>query len=92
MWLYYLNVGLTYCTIGFASAFFVYFVLRKTTLGNFWGALAVGFVGSFLGGILNYVFGDVIERLSDFNSVNVFAALFVSLVLVWLLHRVSSRE
>ena len=92
MWLYYLNVGLTYCTIGFATAVFFYFILRKTILGNFIGALVVGLIGSFLGGLLNYVFLDIIRFLSDFNSVNVFAALFVSLLLIWLLHRVSPHK
>ena len=90
--MYYINVGLTYCTIGFAAAVFFYFVLRKAILGNFLGALIVGFIGSFFGGLLNYVFVDAIRILSDFNSVNIFAALFVSLLLIWIFHRVSPHK
>lgn len=52
MLFYYFNVGLTYVAIGLACAVFYVFILRKTVLGRFWGALIVGLVGSFLGGIL----------------------------------------
>ena len=90
MWLYYLNVGLTYFTIAFAAAVFYYFVLRKPALGKFWGALVVAIIGSFLGGLADYLFRDVIALLSDFNSVNIFSALAVSLLFVWILTKVSS--
>jgi hypothetical protein len=51
MWFFYFNVGLTYLTIGVAAAVFFYFVLKKPVLGKFWGALIVGLIGSFLGGL-----------------------------------------
>ena len=92
MWLYYLNVGFTYFTIGFAVAVFSYFILRKPVLGKFWGALVVALIGSFLGDLVDYIFNDIISLLSDFNSVNVFAALAVSLLLVWVLSKVSSAR
>ena len=50
MLFYYFNVGLTYFVIGFATAVFYAFMLRKPLLGKFWGALIVGLIGSFLGG------------------------------------------
>ena len=70
MWYYYFNVGLTYLTIGFASAVFFYFILKKPALGKFWGALLVGLIGSFLGGVIEYLLDDVFRYLSDFNSLN----------------------
>ena len=42
MLFYYFNVGLTYFAIGFATAVFYAFILRKPLLGKFWGALIVG--------------------------------------------------
>lgn len=90
MWLYYLNVGLTYLTVGFAAAVFFYFVLKKPILGNFWGALVVGLVGSFLGGLIDYLFNNIIKLLADFNSVNIFSAVTVSMLMIWVLSRVSS--
>ena len=92
MWYYYFNVGLTYFTIGFASAVFFSYVLKKPLLGKFWGALLVGLIGSFLGGVTEYLLEDVIRYLSDFNSVNVFAALSGSLLLVWILSKVSPKK
>ena len=76
MWFFYFNVGLTYLTIGVAAAVFFYFVLKKPVLGKFWGAIIVGLIGSFLGGLVDQLFGGVIKYLSEFNNgtVNVFAA------------------
>ncbi len=89
MWFYYFNVGLTYLTIGVAAAVFYYFIIRKPMLGKFWGALIVGLVGSFVGGLIDQLFQGVIKYLSDFNSVNVFAALGTSLFMIWLLSKAS---
>ena len=89
MWFFYFNVGLTYLTIGIAAAVFFYFVLKKPVLGRFWGALIVGLVGSFLGGLIDQLFSRTIQYLSDVNSVNVFAALATSLLMIWLLSKAS---
>jgi uncharacterized membrane protein YeaQ/YmgE (transglycosylase-associated protein family) len=90
--LYYFTVGLTYVVIGLACAIFYVFILRKPVLGRFWGALIVGLVGSFLGGLIDQLFAHVIAWLADFNSVNVFASLFTALVLISIFSRVSSPK
>jgi uncharacterized membrane protein YeaQ/YmgE (transglycosylase-associated protein family) len=92
MLFYYFNVGLTYFAIGFATAVFYSFILRKPLLGKFWGALIVGLIGSFLGGLIDYLFADLIELLSDFNSVNVIASLITAVVLVSIFSRVSAQK
>ncbi len=89
MWFYYFNVGLTYVTIGIASAVFFFFVVKKPVLGRFWGAIIVGLIGSFLGGLIDQLFSNLIKFLSDFNSVNVFSALATSLLMIWLLSKAS---
>ncbi len=89
MWFYYFNVGLTYVTIGVASAVFFFFAIKKPVLGKLWGAIIVGLVGSFLGGLIDQIFSKVIQYLSDFNSVNVFSALTTSLLMIWLLSKAS---
>lgn len=89
MWFFYFNVGLTYVTIGAACAVFFFFVLKKPILGRFWGAIIVGLIGSFLGGLIDQLFRGVIKYLADFNSVNVFAALGTSLLMIWLLSKAS---
>jgi uncharacterized membrane protein YeaQ/YmgE (transglycosylase-associated protein family) len=92
MLFYYFNVGLTYVAIGLACAVFYVFILRKPVLGRFWGALIVGLVGSFLGGLIDQLFSRVIAFLADFNSVNVFAAVITSLVLIIIFSKVSSPK
>ena len=90
--LYYFTVGLTYVVIGLACAIYYVFILRKPVLGRFWGALIVGLVGSFLGGLIDQLFTGVIAALADFNSVNVFASLFTALVLIMIFSKVSSPK
>jgi uncharacterized membrane protein YeaQ/YmgE (transglycosylase-associated protein family) len=92
MFFFYLNVGLTYLTIGFACAIFFSFVLKKPLLGRFWGALVVGLIGSFLGGLIDQVFAEEIKFLTDFNSVNVIAAFISAMVMIWILSKVSSPK
>ncbi len=89
MWYFYFNVGLTYVTIGVACAVFFYFVIRKPVLGKFWGAIIVGLIGSFLGGLVDQLFASVIRQLSDFNTVNVFAAVGTAFFMIWLLSKAS---
>jgi hypothetical protein len=88
----YLNVILTYVTIGFAAAIFVYYVRKRPIFGHFWGALVIGLVGSFLGGVIYLKFKDFFEALSHFNDVNVFAAGACSLALIWTLSNLSSPK
>jgi uncharacterized membrane protein YeaQ/YmgE (transglycosylase-associated protein family) len=92
MLFYYFNVGLTYVAIGLACAVFYVFILRKPVLGRFWGALIVGLVGSFLGGLIDQLFANVIKFLADFNSVNVFASVITALVLIIIFSKVSSPK
>ena len=54
---HYLNVGLIYVTVGFACAIYYVFLLKRQILGSFWGALVVGIIGSFSGGILHQLLG-----------------------------------
>ncbi len=92
MLFYYFNVGLTYVAIGLACAVFYVFILRKPVLGRFWGALIVGLVGSFLGGLIDQLFANVIKFLADFNSVNVFSSVITALVLIIIFSKVSSPK
>ncbi len=92
MFLYYLNIFLTYSFVGLLVAVYFYYVLKKPLLGNFIGALFVGLIGSFLGGVIDNVFSGIIRYLSDFNSVNVFASLITSLLLVWVFSKVTPRK
>lgn len=85
----YVDVGLTYITVGLAAAIFYHFILRRRVIGDFWGALIVGLLGAVLGGVLDQVLAGVIERLAHFNSVNLFAAGFCAIALIWILARLN---
>lgn len=85
----YVDVGLTYVTVGLAAAIFWRFILRRRVLGDFWGALVVGLIGAVLGGVADQLLAGVIERLARFNGVNLFAAGFGALALIWALTRLN---
>jgi hypothetical protein len=89
MWFYYFKVGITYVTIGVTAAIFFFFVIKKPLLGKLWGALIVGLIGSFVGGLFDQIFSKAIAYLSDLNSVNVFSALAMSFLMIWLLSKAS---
>ena len=91
---YYLTIGLAYLVVGFGVALFFYFVLRKHFLGNFWGALLIGLIGAFAGGLVDYLFADIIAVLANLNnSVNIFPPIITAFILVWLFSLITdSRE
>jgi uncharacterized membrane protein YeaQ/YmgE (transglycosylase-associated protein family) len=90
---YYFNIGLIYFLIGFAIALYYVFILRKRMLGRFWGALLVSVVGAFLGGIVEYFFSDTIAKLSNLmNAVNIFPAIIMALLLLWIFSKVNRGE
>lgn len=92
MKLSYLNVVLTYLTIGFAAALIVYFLLKRHVIGKFWGALIVGFIGSFLGGVVYQTFQDFFNSLAVFNDVNIYAAGLSAFLLIWIFSKLSSSK
>lgn len=91
MW-FLINIGLTYLVIGFASALLIYYLFKKQVPGNFIGALVVGLIGSFLGGLLYRVFPDIFNFLADINDVNVYAAFFFSFIFIWIFSKLSSHN
>ena len=93
MFIYYFNIALIYLVVGFAVALFFYFVLKKSVIGRFWGALIIAIVGSFLGGAVDYFFSDIIGTLSNLaEAVNIFPALLISFLILWLFSQFSRDE
>jgi uncharacterized membrane protein YeaQ/YmgE (transglycosylase-associated protein family) len=89
---FYFNIGLIYLLVGFAVALISYFAFKKMVLGNFLGALIIALIGSYLGGVLEFVLKDVIEFLSNLNnSVNIFPPLITSIILMWIFTKVSEK-
>ena len=88
----YLNVALTYAAVALGCAILAFYVARREITGRFWGALIVGLVGAVLGGIADQLLGGVFERLTDVNTVNLYAAAGASLLCIWLLSRARPRR
>lgn len=88
----YLNVALTYVAVALGCAILIFYVARRPVLGRFLGALAVGLIGAVLGGVADQFLGGVFERLTDVNTVNLFAAAGASLLCIWLLSATGRRK
>ena len=90
---YYLTIALTYLVIGFGISLLFYYGFRKRFLGNFWGALTVALIGSFLGGAIDFFFEDIIHALANLNdSVNIFPPLITSFIVIWVFSRISDTR
>ena len=88
----YLNIALTFVTISLACAILSYFVFRQQMAGGFIGAFIVAAIGAAAGGVLAQVFDNLIKTLSNFNSLNIFAAAFAALLLLWFFSKVSGQK
>jgi len=80
-WLFKLIGYSLYVGVGFLSAIFIYFILRKSMLGKFWAALIMGIIGSVLGGFL---LDDIFKILTDVYNINILASTFFSCILIWI--------
>jgi len=90
---YYFNIGLIYFIIGFGSAIMCYYIFKKDVIGHFIGALIVGLIGSFLGGVIEFYFADIIRLLTNLNnSVNIFPPLITAGFLLWIFVKISDRS
>ena len=92
MFSFYFNIGLIYLIVGFSVALVSYFIFKKKVPGKFIGALVVALIGSYLGGVLEFVLKDIISFLTNLNdSVNIFPPLITSIILMWIYTKVSDK-
>jgi len=79
-WLFNLIGYGIYVGVGFFSAIFIYFILKKHVLGKFWAAFIMGIIGSVMGG---YLLDDIFKELTDVYNINILSSLFLSCILIW---------
>lgn len=77
---------LIYFVIGIGVGAFFYYVLKRHSLGEIWGAAIVGIIGAVLGG---HLLDKLLKLLDGIGNVNIGAALIGSVILVWLFIMVS---
>ena len=91
---YYLaNTALVYLIIGFGCTLVLYFSYKRDFVGNFWLVLVLGVIGSFLGAVIEYFFGDIIMALTKVSGhINIFPALITACIVISIYHKVSSKR
>ena len=89
----YFNIFLIYFTIGFGVSLFYFFVLKGTSaFGRFWTAMIIGVIGSFIGGLFELFLSPIIEKLSNFNNVNIFPPILTSFIFLWIFSKANSSR
>ncbi len=89
----YLAIGLSYLVIAFALTMLYVYVFQRSFAGNFWGAFLVAAGGTFIGGIVDFLFADIIARLSSINSVlNIFPPIIAGALILSLFAYLSERK
>ena len=85
----FVTTGLIYIVIGFALALFFYYVLKKKFIGKVWGAVFVGIVGSFVGGICDFFIPQIRFFTLIFYSVNIIPSCLMAALFLWVFHKIS---
>ncbi len=89
----YLAIGLSYLAIGTLLALLYVYVFRRRFSGQFWGAALVAIAGAFLGGLVDFLFRDIIERLSAINGVlNIFPPIIAASIVLSIFAALSERK
>ena len=90
---YFVNTALVYLIIGFACTLVLYFGYKRDFVGNFWLVLVLGIIGSFLGAVIEYFFGNIIMALTKVSGhINIFPALITASIVITIYHKVSSKR
>lgn len=89
----YLAIGLSYIVTGFVVALLFVYVFRRRFSGNFWAAAVVAVSGAFIGGMIDFVFDDVIAILTSINGVfNIFPPVIAASILLTIFAGLSERN
>lgn len=89
----YLAIGLSYIAIGAVLALVYVYVFRRGFSGSFWAATLVAVAGAFLGGLVDFLFADIIETLSSVNGVlNLFPPIITAAILLSIFAHLSERK
>ncbi len=88
----FLAVSLSYIVTGFLVALFFVYVFRRRFTGHFWAAAVVAVIGAFLGGLVEYLFSDVIRTLASINGVfNIFPPVIAASIFLTVFSRLSEK-
>lgn len=89
----YLAIGLSYIAIGAVLALVYVYVFRRRFSGSFWAATLVAVAGAYLGGLVDFLFADIIEALSSVNGVlNLFPPIITAAILLSIFAHLSERK
>ena len=82
-----IKIFLITAVLGSVAGWFIYSVLKKHTIGEFWGAIITGIIGAYIG---HYVFPIVFNPIKKLlGEVDIIPPILGAFFLVWILSKVS---
>jgi len=89
----YLAVGLSYFVTGLVVALLFVYLFHRRFTGRFWTAAIVAVAGAFFGGLVDFLFHDVITALTSINGVfNIFPPLIAASILLMIFATLSEKK
>jgi lipoprotein signal peptidase len=89
----YLAVAISYVAVGLVMAVLYVYVFRRRFTGHFWAAALVAICGAFIGGLIDFLFADIIEQLTSIVGVlNLFPPLIAAAVVLSTFASLSERK
>ncbi|MBN2652729.1 MAG: hypothetical protein JXR63_10115 [Spirochaetales bacterium] len=81
-----------YLGIALIVSMLTIFIFKVRIVGRYWVGFVVAYVGSLIGGIVNFLFkNNIFKFFSDFYGVNIFASLFFAVAFILILRRISKE-
>ncbi len=79
--------------VGALTGLFVVKVLKKPILGNVWGGVVIGIIGSVLGGFfLDRIIMMLKFLLTNKINVNFVASTLGALIVLWIFYKISKQH
>ena len=70
---YLVNTALVYLIVGVSCTLVLYYAYRRDFTGNLWTVMIMAIVGSYLGAVIEYLFGDIITAMTQIaGHINIF--------------------
>jgi uncharacterized membrane protein YeaQ/YmgE (transglycosylase-associated protein family) len=84
--------SILYLAVGLVVSIITVFVLKVKIFGRYWLAFIVAYVGSLIGGLLDMLMrNNVYQFLSNVHGVNIFSAVFTSIIIIAILSKLSAK-
>lgn len=82
-----------YLAIALIVSIITVFIFKTKIIGKYWIGFVVAYLGSLIGGIVNFLFkNNIFKIFSDFYGVNIFSSVFFAVIFILILRKISKDQ